>query len=440
MLSYISSKFSQEPKAHSHEPRAALFLNRFTRTLTIMYATNGLAKLLGISADELNGKSFYYCIQENCLQDAVRCLESAKANDSIAYLRFWFRDPRQDDPPDPDHDETMSDAPSSDQDEDDEGGVHLNGHMDMDGSENAITSASESSSRYESSVDNAADRYGNEDPLDPNSRSSSGNSTDLNADTNDTVFDQPATARSSQSSIPLSAEGQSRRSSRQQGYQRLQYRIELEAVVSCTSDGLVVVLRAARPLLPHSLQRSQRAAQPAYANGLFASPWAAHPIVPDAQQRSQHANTDSVRPSMAPMQPSAAQANAAVMNGSQSEDFMRTIREVAVFAWSLTGINGSLVQYGRGTPTGESQPPGGMPVWDPDSNRGLEGEKYNRNSFRQRESDQHWLHDNGQSADSLTRNGAPRPWEHRTSPLSVGPDQYGPSPNGRHYGSRYPNA
>ena len=89
-LSYISSKFSQELKPHDDEPRAALLLNRFTRTLTIMYATNGLTDTLGISADELIGKSFYYCIQENYLQDAVNCVERAKANDSIAYLRFWF--------------------------------------------------------------------------------------------------------------------------------------------------------------------------------------------------------------------------------------------------------------------------------------------------------------------------------------------------------------
>ena len=442
MLSYISSKFSQEPKPHSHEPRAALFLNRFTRTLTIMYATNGLAELLGISADDLNGKSFYYCIQENCLQDAVRCLESAKANDSIAYLRFWFRDPRQDDMTNmsdmTDQDETMSDAPSSDQDEDDEGGVHLDGHIDMDGSENAITSASESSSRYGGSVGNAADHYGNADPTDPNSRSSSGNSTDLNGEATDAVFDQPATANSSQSSLPLSADNQSRRNSRPQNSQYVPSRIELEAVVSCTSDGLVVVLRAARPLLLPSLQSPQRATQPAYANGLFASPWAAQPIVPDAQRRSQHVNTRSDRPSMTPMQPTAAQANATVANGAQSEDFMRTIREVAVFAWSLTGINGSLVQYGRGTPTGESQPPGGMPVWDPDSNVGLEGEKYNRNSFRKQDNDQYWPSSSGQSVNPFSRNSSQIPWNHHSSPLSVGSGHHAPSPAGESLGSRYP--
>ena len=97
MLSHLSSKFELPPIHGNHEPRAALFLNRYTRTLTIMYATDGLSDVLGISGEEMKGKSFYYCIEENCLQDAVRCLENAKANDSIAYLRFWYRDPRQED-------------------------------------------------------------------------------------------------------------------------------------------------------------------------------------------------------------------------------------------------------------------------------------------------------------------------------------------------------
>jgi hypothetical protein len=46
-------------------------------------------------------------------------------------------------------------------------------------------------------------------------------------------------------------------------------------------------------------------------------------------------------------------------------NFMQSIRDVAVFAWALTGINGSLVDYARGKPIGESQPPEGFPVWNP---------------------------------------------------------------------------
>ena len=46
-------------------------------------------------------------------------------------------------------------------------------------------------------------------------------------------------------------------------------------------------------------------------------------------------------------------------------DIMASIREVGVFAWALAGINGSLEKYSRGKPKGESQPPGGLPVWSP---------------------------------------------------------------------------
>lgn len=97
MLSHISVKFTQQSTAQLHEPRAALFLNRFTRTLSIMYATDCIEEIIGIPANIMCGRSFYHCIAENCLPDAVKCLESAKGNDSIAYLRFWFRDPRTDD-------------------------------------------------------------------------------------------------------------------------------------------------------------------------------------------------------------------------------------------------------------------------------------------------------------------------------------------------------
>ena len=367
MLSYISTKFEKPQNAQSHEPRAALFLNRFTRTLTIMYATNGLEKLLGVSADDLTNKSFYYCIQENCLQEAVRCLESAKANDSIAYLRFWFRNPVQDDQAG-DDDESMGDANSTDQDDD--GGVDINSEMDMDSSDGAaITTGSESASRT------SAEPHGQQTNglLDPNSRSTSGNSTDLDGNAVDTIFDRPPEARSSTSSLPLSPH-------RRTSGPRLQHPprapVELEAVVSCTSDGLVVILRGAKPYPPEIMHPQNaspyRAAHP-YRNGLFASPWAADPIIPQGVPHNAWLPNYNPPPPQAaapnfsypvPQQPSHASP------GPQPTDFLQTIREVAAFAWSLTGINGSLVRYSRGTPSGESQPPTGFPVWEPNQQNG----------------------------------------------------------------------
>ena len=366
MLSYISHKFSEEIRPKKHEPRAALFLNRFSRTSTIMYATNGLANVLGITADQLNGKSFYYCIQENCLEDAVKCLESAKANDSIAYLRFWFRDPREADQTD--GDQHMDGNSSGD---DDDGGVHLDDHMDEDGSENAVTSDS-SVSQISSAVDqNSTDRSSVEqDPqrlaanhslLGINSRSSSGNSTDLQDGANDAIFDQPATRQSSSSSLSFSTPNDANRvpATRLSPGPR---QIELEAVISCTSDGLVVVLRRARALVP---QIAGALTQRSYTNGCFASPWATDPIMPNIDLRL-NAQSNRYQPALVPLSPTGAQADTASMQGPDQEDFMNSIREVAVFAWSLTGINGSLAQYGRGRPTGQSLPPEGLPIWKPD--------------------------------------------------------------------------
>jgi len=125
MLSHLSAKFKQAADDQTHEPRAALFLNRFTRTLTIMYTTTGIQRIIGIPNENMTGRSFYYCIAENCLEDAVKCLETAKSNDSIAYLRFWFRDPRQDDQADPytsdarNTDASVTDVAMSEDDEDD---------------------------------------------------------------------------------------------------------------------------------------------------------------------------------------------------------------------------------------------------------------------------------------------------------------------------------
>lgn len=329
-----------------HEPRAAMFLNRFTRSLAIMYATNALSTVLGVSPDEVKGKSFYECIQENCLAEAIRCLESAKANDSIAYMRFWFRDPRIDQP----IDEPMTDGYSSEDEEEEEGGVYLDGHMDGD---------------YIQS-----DRSGHR-----NSQTSSGNSTDMDQDSADAIFDDPATAASSNSSIPTTSGNSGKGASPAQQPDSVrrretqERRIEVEAVVSCTSDGLVVVLRQARVI---DSPPNFAVPSPIYDNGFFASPWAATPIMPSSQYADPHPSYCGAQvPGFGAGRPIYPTVNtAADSRGPPVEEFMNSIREVAVFAWSLTGINGSLARFGRGSPTGESQPPGGLPVWDPTFKRG----------------------------------------------------------------------
>ena len=349
MLSYISSKFSEAPTSASHEPRAALFLNRFTRTSTIMYATDSVSSILGVRADRLLNKSFYFCIAEDCLQDAIRCLESAKSNDSIAYLRFWFRNPLLEER---NRAAARDHSQSSDEDED-EGGVRLQrpdqapayGDTPMD------------TARPRSHTDETDESMSLSTGEVTKSRSTSGNSTDLGAHAPDAIFDEPTTTRSSTSSltpmedIPLYVDP-----------------VEVEAVVSCTSDGLVVIVRRARPSLAPQFYGPEPAVD--FENSLFATPWAMPASEPGAPPEAQVVEEGR------PLAASVAGSVSASSTGPQTSTVMNTIREVAVFAWSLTGINGSLIQHGRGLPAGEAVPPDGLPVWDPYSNH-PENDRFN---------------------------------------------------------------
>ncbi|KAF9694241.1 hypothetical protein EKO04_007809 [Ascochyta lentis] len=327
MLSHLSSKFDLGPDEQTHEPRAALFLNRFTRTLTVMYATSGIEQIVGISGEEMKGRSFYYCIALNCLTEAVRCLESAKGNDSIAYMRFMFRDPRQEDPPEltssESEDDEMTDV-TSDDDESVEGGVRL-GHQ---------SSSSGMQSGHQSNGS-----YGNSEEPPVNHRTESGDSM-AQADSHHGVFGEDPRRHSSASSLGGSPSVHHNED------------IELEAVISCTTDGLVVCLRRARPMLPGMMPVPQTAQQ---YSGIYAAPWATQPVFHPA-------------PPQMPPYPLGAQHPAMLHSGPSMQfqnSFMQSIRDVAVFAWALTGINGSLAEYARGTPKGESQPPQGFPVWNP---------------------------------------------------------------------------
>ena len=334
-----------------------------------MYATNGLTDVLGISGEELKGKSFYHCIQENCLHDAVRCLENAKSNDSIAYLRFWFREPRQDNRgleqrwqvaqneldgirPVP-GERSMSE-------DNDPGGIDI-GEPQRHHDPLAPNPGLERS-RQSSAESQAVTSDDNVEPMDtagenlvvpiqdPNSRGSSNMS---NSYTHEAVFGEQMQQDSSASSTSNSPF--------HQGPHHLQNSLEVEAVVSCTSDGLVVCLRRAKDTAPVTSVQDPRQH---YDNGLFAVPWATSPEFPPPP-RQVRVNEDRAHLAHA-AHPSYAQPwdhrPGAPPTGS---DFMNTIRDIAIFAWALVGINGTLATYSKGRPRGEAAPAAGVPVWQP---------------------------------------------------------------------------
>lgn len=354
MLSHISSKFTLPSQTQEHEPRAALFLNRFTRTLTIMYATSALKEVIGIHADVMQGRSFYYCIAEDCLQESIQCLENAKGNDSIAYLRFWFRDPRADDPapaPDNDSDNEMTTQMSEDTSE---GGVQLPTQWSSSSrtnGPNAMDTALDSSDHmHVADIGGAAE--------DPNSRTASGDSGN-DAETHEAIFNGSRESRSSASSL-TSSPGTPRLTPNRASNDP----IELEAVISCTSDCLVVCLRKARPTVPHTIHRPSQSTRP---NGVFAAPWATQPVLPPLDARPRAGFAHGFAPASGSMGATHDSASPPHAQGPDSHDFMSVIREQAVFAWALTGINGALADYAKGNPHGDSTPADGYAVWADDA-------------------------------------------------------------------------
>ncbi|ROT38739.1 hypothetical protein SODALDRAFT_169967 [Sodiomyces alkalinus F11] len=342
MLEHLSPKFRMPPM--EREPRAALILNRFTRTLTVMFATNAVSSILGVRPDQIKNKSFYECIQENCLPDAIRCLESAKANDSIAYLRFWYRDPRREEDFEADDDDEEDDDEEDDDEEEDEGDDGLARNQ-----------------KHHGSLSDSADFM----DVDAESCDSSIKMEEPDIQTQNSLALGPTGSGAGRRASPSSSRnGGDRRRRRSEPIPTF----ELEAVVSCTSDGLVVVLRKARPPIPTSQPRLIPTS--GYENGLFAAPWGQRPVQPYDHPNGisyhpppplhahAHPPPPPPPPTMPPHMPLPDQVKSA--RGPPLDQLMRSIRDVAVFAWALVGINGNLSAYSSGLPQGEAQPPGGL--------------------------------------------------------------------------------
>lgn len=333
MLEHLSPKFKMQPM--EREPRAALILNRFTRTLTVMFATNAVTSILGVRPDQIQEKSFYECIAENCLADAIKCLESAKANDSIAYLRFWYRDPRRE--------EDFEDEEADEEQDEEMAGSNTNSDdstraMDMD-----VDGISDPKMKIDADVSPA---FSKADTLSGGDSRATNLSSSPAADfvpLPETQTYHPSLETCHAASNPSTRPG-GRRPRRRNAIPTF----ELEAVVSCTSDGLVVVLRKARPPIP-SLHPPLLPVD--FENGLFAAPWSDQPIRPYYPPEHFYTFRPPLLPQYMPLR-----EHVKTAGGPPIDQLMKSIRDVAVFAWAVVGINGNLAVYGRGVPRENSQP------------------------------------------------------------------------------------
>lgn len=365
MMGHLEPKFDASAAPARRERRAALILNRFTRTLAVLYATDSLADLLGISPESIDGKSFYECIHRRDLPDAIKVLESAKANDSIAYLRFQYRDPRSAD--------EMDDTPSQSSDSDEEGGVRL--HQSSTPMPGAYPSDDMDIDMGDAGTHIKQEEIKEEDDdknlLRPGFNNSRSNSDRSEAARDTSIFGSHR-SRSSTSSAPSSNDQRGANGRRASPPQQQDVEpIMVEAVVSCSSDGMVVIIRRVHPDeldVPQQEPAPNAFAQPAQQQqpqsvmqqqSLFAAPWGVQPIVPGYQPEQAIAIGKEFQPHLV-----ALEAHAHATGGPYNPQFMQTIRDVAVFAWAVAGINGNLANHATGTPHGQALPPHGLPVWD----------------------------------------------------------------------------
>ena len=111
--------------------------------------------------------------------------------------------------------------------------------------------------------------------------------------------------------------------------------LELEAVVSCTSDGLIVVLRKSRPPIP-GLKPPER-------NMDFANEDVVSSASSSGQRpASSQGLSDETGPYMLPQQgPQAPEA-------PSYEQLMKSVHDFATLAWGLAGIMGNAVSHNPG--------------------------------------------------------------------------------------------
>jgi len=146
--------------------------------------------------------------------------------------------------------------------------------------------------------------------------------------------------------------------------------LELEAVVSCTSDGLVVCLRRARPAVPTPFLQRAKPAFPSAStympNPYFAAPWGSQAIYTPAPPPHWGSTPQWPGIPVAYGGPPVMQTATIGQPSRDSDAFMAAIQECGVFAWDLVGINGSLADYAHGNPTGRAAPSEGPAIWDPE--------------------------------------------------------------------------
>ncbi|KAF8946784.1 hypothetical protein BGZ46_005694, partial [Entomortierella lignicola] len=76
------------------EPRVCMILNRFSRDLVIMYASQACEIIFDIKPENLEGKPILLFIRADEMGSFVENVDTSKSSGTIMHIRFWFQTPK----------------------------------------------------------------------------------------------------------------------------------------------------------------------------------------------------------------------------------------------------------------------------------------------------------------------------------------------------------
>ncbi|KAI1316595.1 hypothetical protein EDD11_009720 [Mortierella claussenii] len=84
---------SWNPTILDPEPRACMLLNRFSRNLSVMYASPSCEMIFNVDPDDTIGKPFLLFVRSDDLGSFVEQVDLAKSSTIVTHMRFWFQSP-----------------------------------------------------------------------------------------------------------------------------------------------------------------------------------------------------------------------------------------------------------------------------------------------------------------------------------------------------------
>ncbi|KAF9101916.1 hypothetical protein BGX27_011276 [Mortierella sp. AM989] len=82
-----------DSQAFVPEPRVCMILNRYSRSLIVMYASPACEIIFNIEPEQIEGKPILLFVRADELGSFVENVDSSKSSGAIMNIRFWFQSP-----------------------------------------------------------------------------------------------------------------------------------------------------------------------------------------------------------------------------------------------------------------------------------------------------------------------------------------------------------